>query len=71
MKTIKWLCIIIGALGCALAAVLQYQKQNEASTVKPVVKTAPASATLETVSSGVETTNHSAIVLYNTKLASP
>lgn len=58
MKTIKWICIIVGALGCALAAVLQYQKQNEATTVKPVVKPAPSSPVLETVSAGVKTTNH-------------
>lgn len=57
MKTIKWLCIILGALGCALAAVLQYQKQNESLTVKPVVRSEPT-PTLETVSAGVETTNH-------------
>lgn len=61
MKTIKWISIIVGALGCALAAVLQYQKQNEVSSVKPVQRSAPSAApsdSLETVSAGVETKNH-------------
>lgn len=35
MATIKWLCIIIGALGCGAAAFLQYKKQNEVTVMQP------------------------------------
>lgn len=42
MDAIKWLCIILGVIGCGAAAFLQYKKQNDVAVVKPT--TAPASA---------------------------
>lgn len=61
MAIIKWICIIVGALGCPLAAFLEYLKQNDVTAVTPIEKTTPSASSLNSepvsssISSGVET----------------
>lgn len=50
VSVIKWLCIVIGAGGCAVAAYLQTRKLNEAGAVKPVSPKKEATAGLSVVS---------------------
>lgn len=36
MATIKWLCIIIGMVGCSMGAYLHYKKLNDVKVITPV-----------------------------------
>lgn len=44
VSVVKWLSMVVGAVGCAGMAFLQYRKVNDTiTTVSPVTKTPPVS----------------------------